>query len=196
MALKADLRKEYSQRRQQFSVEEIEVCSERISARFLAEFAPKPGQTVHTFLPIQQLQEVNTWHIVRQLWQHNVQVAVPVANPKDFSMAHFLTTPETQLQESKWGIPEPVNALPIPESEIDIVLIPLLTFDLQGHRVGYGKGFYDRFLALLPQMSQKLGLSLEPPVEIIDDVSATDLTLDAVITPDQVWTFKSSDSKD
>ncbi|WP_210488414.1 5-formyltetrahydrofolate cyclo-ligase [Rufibacter aurantiacus] len=196
MALKADLRKEYSQRRMQFTAEEVEVCSARIAERFLAEFAPKPGQTVHTFLPIRHQQEINTWPIVQQLWQHNVQVAVPVANPKDFSMAHFLITPDTQLQESKWGIPEPVNALPIPESEIDIVLVPLLAFDLQGHRVGYGKGYYDRFLALLPQMSQKLGLSLESPVEIIDDVSATDLTLDAVITPGQVWTFKSSDSQD
>ncbi|KAA3439985.1 5-formyltetrahydrofolate cyclo-ligase [Rufibacter hautae] len=195
MALKADLRREFSQRRRQFTAEEIEVCSERIAARFLAEFAPKPGQTVHTFLPIQQQQEINTWHIVRQLWQRNVQVAVPVANPKDFSMAHFLITPDTQLQGSKWGIPEPVNALPIPESEIDTVLVPLLAFDLNGHRVGYGKGYYDRFLALLPQMSQKLGLSLDPPVEIIDDVSATDLTLDAVITPDLVWSFEQSDSQ-
>ncbi len=152
---------------------------------------------MHTFLPILQHSEINTWPIIERIWQEfpAVQVAVPVANAQDFSMTHFLFTPGTQLQENKWGIPEPVNALPLPESEITTVLVPLVAFDLNGHRVGYGKGFYDRFLALLPQTSQKLGLALFPPVEPIDDVHAKDLTLDAVITPEQVWRFGASSAK-
>ncbi|WP_181305148.1 5-formyltetrahydrofolate cyclo-ligase [Rufibacter sp. XAAS-G3-1] len=189
MALKADLRKEYSCKRKQYSAEELDARSQKIADLFVSVYAPQAGQTIHTFLPIRQQQEINTWLIIRRLWQQQVQVAVPVANPLDFSMTHFLFTPDTPLQETKWGIPEPVNALPLPESEIDMVLVPLLVFDLQGHRVGYGKGFYDRFLALLPKASQKLGLSLEPPIEVIDDVHVNDLTLDAVITPSQVFKF-------
>jgi 5-formyltetrahydrofolate cyclo-ligase len=189
MALKADLRKEYLLKRKQYSPEEVEAASKSISDLFFSVYEPQAGQTVHTFVPIQQYREINTGCIIRRLWEQRVQVAVPVANPQDFSMAHFLFTPETLLQETKWGIPEPVNALPLPESEIDIVLVPLLVFDMQGHRVGYGKGFYDRFLALLPKTSQKLGLSLEPPIEVIDDVHVNDLTLDAVVTPTQVYKF-------
>ncbi|MBC3541075.1 5-formyltetrahydrofolate cyclo-ligase [Rufibacter sediminis] len=194
MALKANLRKEYSVRRRLFSAEQIDMASDRIADRFFAEYAPQPGQTVHTFLPIRQHQEINTWRLVERLWQLQVQVAVPVANPADLSMTHFLISPDTQFREAAWGIPEPVNALPIPESAIDLVLVPLLAFDLQGHRVGYGKGFYDRFLALLPKVSQKLGLSLEPPVDLIDDVHVNDLALDAVITPEQIWTFHPHDT--
>ncbi|WP_205500295.1 5-formyltetrahydrofolate cyclo-ligase [Rufibacter psychrotolerans] len=191
MALKADLRKLVLAQRRALTQQEIDGMSQQIALRFFTDFAPTAGETVHTFLPILHQGEINTWPIIRQLWEKypQVQVAVSVANVEDFSMAHFLFTPDTQLQENKWGIPEPVNALPLPESEISTVLVPLLAFDLQGHRVGYGKGYYDRFLALLPQTSQKLGVSLFPPVERIDDVHAKDLTLDAVITPFQTYTF-------
>ncbi|RNI30112.1 5-formyltetrahydrofolate cyclo-ligase [Rufibacter immobilis] len=190
MALKADLRKAYLNARRQYPLEELEAKSQQICDLFFLEFALKAGQTVHSFLPMQQHRELNTWYIIRQLWQQQVQVAVPVSNSADFSMTHFLFTPDTGLQENKWGIPEPVGALPIPEAEIDLVLVPLLAFDLQGHRVGYGKGFYDRFMALLPKTTQKVGLSLEAPVEVIDDIHVNDLTLDAVVTPSQVYNFQ------
>ncbi|MBA9079354.1 MULTISPECIES: 5-formyltetrahydrofolate cyclo-ligase [Rufibacter] len=191
MALKAELRKTYLAKRRALSVEEVAAKSRQIADLFFSEFAPQAGETVHVFLPIQQHREINTWLLVHQIWEQypGVQVAVPVANPADFSMTHYLLTPETELRESLWGIPEPVHALPLPESEITTVLVPLLAFDCQGHRVGYGKGFYDRFLALIPSASQKIGLALEPPVERIDDVHRKDLTLDAVITPQAVFRF-------
>ncbi|GGK76691.1 5-formyltetrahydrofolate cyclo-ligase [Rufibacter glacialis] len=189
MALKADLRKDYLRRRRQMAPDQIEACSQQITDLFFALFAPRPGQTVHTFLPIEKQQEINTWPLVHRLWQQQVEVAVPVSHPVDTSMTHFLITPDTTFQESLWGIPEPVNALPVPEAEIDLALVPLLAFDLKGHRVGYGKGFYDRFLALLPKATPKIGLALEPPVEVIDDVHVHDLALDAVVTPDQVYRF-------
>lgn len=192
MTLKAELRKTYLARRRQLSDEAVQVASNQIADLFLERFKPEAGQTIHVFLPIQQNREVDTWCLIRRIWAEfpQVQVAVPVANPADFSMTHFLLQPDTVLAQNRWGIPEPVNALPVPESEIDVVLVPLLAFDLQGHRVGYGKGFYDRFLALLPKTSQKLGLSYERPIERIDDVSSKDLVLDAVITPEKMWVFK------
>lgn len=191
MALKADLRKAYLAKRRSYSPAEVEAFSQEIADLFFAHFDPRPGQMVHVFLPIKQQREINTWPIVQRIWQEypDVQVAVPVSHALDFSMTHYLLTPETQLVENRWGIPEPVNALPIPESEISMVLVPLLAFDQQGHRVGYGKGFYDRFLSLIPTASKTVGLSLEPPVEQIDDVHPNDLALDAVITPTQVIMF-------
>jgi 5-formyltetrahydrofolate cyclo-ligase len=196
MALKAELRKAYLSQRRGITEPEIEALSQDIARQFFTHFAPKAGQTVHTFLPIQHHHEINTWLLVKEIWQQypEVQVSVPTANLEDGSMAHFLLTPDTTLIESKWGIPEPVNALPLPESEITTVLVPLLAFDQQGHRVGYGKGFYDRFLALIPQTSLKLGLSLLPPVDRIDDVHANDLVLDAVITPEKIWRFEDQSS--
>ncbi|ALI98628.1 5-formyltetrahydrofolate cyclo-ligase [Rufibacter tibetensis] len=189
MALKADLRREYLRRRREIAPEEMEACSYKIADLFFSQFDLRPGQTVHTFLPIKQQQEINTWPIVQHLWQLQVQVAVPISHAEDISMSHFLIFPETRFMEGRWGIPEPINALPIPEAEIDLALVPLLAFDLKGHRAGYGKGFYDRFLSLLPKTTIKVGLSLEPPVEIIDDVHPHDLPLDAVVTPTKVYRF-------
>ncbi|WP_076606510.1 5-formyltetrahydrofolate cyclo-ligase [Rufibacter radiotolerans] len=191
MALKADLRKAYLVQRRGMSEQEAEALSQDIARQFFTHFQPKAGQTVHTFLPIQHHREINTWYIIQEIWDRypDVQVSVPISDLKDGSMSHFLLMPDTELQENRLGIPEPVNALPLPESEITTVLVPLLAFDRQGHRVGYGKGFYDRFLALLPQNSQKIGISFLPPIDRIDDVHANDLVLDAVVTPEKVWTF-------
>ena len=70
-----------------------------------------------------------------------------------------------------------------------MVLVPLLGFDERGHRVGYGKGFYDRFLAECNPKIQKIGLSLFEPVAQIDDTSDFDIPLDACITPNRIWYF-------
>jgi 5-formyltetrahydrofolate cyclo-ligase len=191
MGRKADIRRTALTQRRMLSQEQVEACSQQIADRFFAEFAPQAGEIVHAFLPILQHREISTWPIIQRIWAEYpaVQVAVSIANAADSSMTHFILTPDTQLQENQWGIPEPTNAVPLPESEISKVLVPLLAYDLNGHRVGYGKGFYDRFMALLPQTCQKLGLALGPPLEHIDDLHAYDLTLDAVITPEKVWNF-------
>lgn len=198
MALKSDLRTMYLAKRRQLTEAEAESASQKIAELFFKNFAPKSAQTIHTFLPIQKNREVNTWLIIQELRTNypQVQIAVPLANPVDFSMAHYLLQSDTELVLNAWGIPEPVNALPIPESEINMVLLPLLVADAQGHRVGYGKGFYDRFLALLPKTSLKLGLAFDEPVELIDDITEFDLILDALITPEQVHVFKSESSSE
>jgi 5-formyltetrahydrofolate cyclo-ligase len=72
---------------------------------------------------------------------------------------------------------------------LDLILIPLLIFDLNGHRVGYGKGFYDRFLANCNPGALKVGLCMEAPVAHIDDVNAYDIKLDLAVNPDQVFWF-------
>ncbi|QHL88501.1 5-formyltetrahydrofolate cyclo-ligase [Nibribacter ruber] len=189
--LKAHLRKAYLAKRRNLSEAEVEDMSLQIANRFFEDFQPVKGQTVHVFLPILHHREINTWRIIHKLWEQfpEVRVATSVSHLEDCSMTHFLITPETKLVTNRWGIPEPVQAQQITEQEIDLVLVPLLVFDLQGHRVGYGKGFYDRFLAFLPKTSQKRGLSLEPPVPKIEDVHPLDLILDAVITPQQTFWF-------
>ena len=77
----------------------------------------------------------------------------------------------------------------IDEKEIDLVLVPLLCFDKKGFRVGYGKGFYDRFLSKCRSDVLKIGLSYFKPVEKIEDVRDFDVALDYCITPKGVWHF-------
>lgn len=147
--------------------------------------------TVHCFLPATRQREVDTWPIIHRLWTvPAVQVLVPRCRPTGNELSHHALTSDTPLEDNRWGIPEPVDSPEHPASSVDWVLVPLLAFDQRGHRVGYGKGFYDRFLAECRADTRKIGLSLFPPVEDIDDLSAQDVALDAVVTPDQVWTFR------
>ncbi|MEP6787240.1 MAG: 5-formyltetrahydrofolate cyclo-ligase, partial [Acidobacteriota bacterium] len=97
--------------------------------------------------------------------------------------------PETEFVENKWGIREPVDGQSANHGDIDMVLLPLLCFDRRGHRVGYGKGFYDRFLGKCRPDCVKIGLSYFPPEAEIDDVNELDVKLDRCITPERAFDF-------
>lgn len=153
----------------------------------------KKTTVIHAFLPIVRQHETDTWPIIHRIWQDfpSVQVAAPITNTKTNLLTHHLLTPETPLIENQWGIsePQPGSSTEIAPEQIDIVLTPLLAFDRQGHRVGYGKGYYDRFLAECRPDCLKIGLSLFEPVEQIAAIELTDVQLNACITPEQVYFF-------
>ena len=148
---------------------------------------------VHSFLPIRRHNEVDTWPIITSFWANfrYITISVPVIDTDTRQMTHYTLFPETPLVDNKLGIPEPViqDKLQTDLRLVKAVLVPLLAFDLQGHRVGYGGGYYDRFLAEDVPHSRKIGLSLFGPVDSINDVEATDVRLDACITPTQVYRF-------
>ena len=104
-------------------------------------------------------------------------------------MIHFLLTDSTRLKKSKWNIPEPVDGIEIAPNKLDVVFVPLLAFDGQGQRVGYGKGFYDRFLAQCRKDAIKIGLSLFEAEERISDFEESDIPLDFCVTPKKVYSF-------
>ena len=193
--IKSVLRQHFLAQRRALSTEDVASQSraiiERLFETFLAD-TEKPT-TIHTFLPIARQNEVDTWPIIRRIQQDfpNVQVAVPVTDTTVNQLTHFILTPETLLIENQWGILEPESgSCPVVGSQqIDMVLIPLLAFDTLGHRVGYGKGYYDRFLAECRPDCLKAGLSLFEPVEQIGDVEPTDVRLDACVTPERVCFF-------
>jgi 5-formyltetrahydrofolate cyclo-ligase len=95
-----------------------------------------------------------------------------------------------QFANSPWGIPEPVGGRVVEPTEFDVVLIPLLAFDVNGHRVGYGKGFYDRYLAACRPDCLKIGISFYEVMAPIEDVEAHDIPLDMAICPTQVYDFR------
>jgi 5-formyltetrahydrofolate cyclo-ligase len=189
---KKDLRRQLLQKRAAYSPAELAAKSEAIAAHFFAHFNLAEIKAVHIFLPIQRRHELDTWPIIRQLQKDYplVRIVASVADTREFTLTHHWLLPETKLVENQWGIPEPQNAALVPIEQIDLVLVPLLAFDAQGHRVGYGKGFYDRFLSACRPDTVKVGLSLEPAVPAITDVHEADVRLDWVITPEEVIKFK------
>ncbi|GAB2962539.1 hypothetical protein GCM10027048_33900 [Hymenobacter coalescens] len=186
---KAELRQQMLARRRALPPAELARRSAQVAAQLFAGFDVGSWRTVHVFLPIQRRQELDTWPLIRRLWAEwpAVRVVVPVVQA-DGLLTHQRLTPETPLHASAWGIPEPVAAPVVAPADIDAVLLPLLAFDEQGQRVGYGKGFYDRFLLDCPH-ARRIGLSLEPPVTRITDVWPGDVPLHACVTPERVWHF-------
>lgn len=189
---KATLRKIYQDKRQALSGEDIEALSQRVCRLFFQEISLKEVRYLHIFLPIARHNELNTWPIIRQMQQERPAVGIVVSrtNWQEKRMEHYHLSEATILKENKWGIPEPVEGPACPVQHIDLVLLPLLAFDLQGHRLGYGAGFYDRFLAECAPNTKKVGLSLFPPLPApIGDVGEHDIPLDVCITPDQTYYF-------
>ncbi len=187
---KRDLRKQFLQKRLELSPGAVAVMNDKIAGFFMELIDRHPSmKTVHIFLPIASMGEVDTWPVIHRLWQKGLRVAVPVADHEKIALSSWLLTPQTKLHEGRWGVPEPEKSVRIHDNEIDMVVLPLLAFDRRGYRVGYGKGYYDNFLRLLHHDPLKAGLSFWPPVEKIDDVHEKDVKMDYCITPEGIISF-------
>lgn len=186
---KQELRVDYQARRNRLSKIEFDISCEKIKTLFLDFLDDISGEVFHVFLPIIEKNEVNTWLIIKELWQRQAIIITPKTNFKNNHLSHHPLTQDTKLIKNKWGVPEPMTEKEVLESEIDVIVIPLLAFDENGYRVGYGKGYYDRFLPNCRVDAVKVGLSLFPPERQIDDMNEFDVPLDVCITPDRLYRF-------
>ncbi len=142
----------------------------------------------HIFLSIEEHKEVDTLPLITLLQGRDKNIIVPKVALGN-TMENYLLTDGTTFKKNKWNIPEPVDGILIPENKIDVVFLPLLAFDLNGNRVGYGKGFYDNFLQKCRSETIKIGLSLFEAEPIITDIHPNDQTLDYCITPEKIYAF-------
>jgi len=147
-------------------------------------------RVIMSFQPIVERREVQMELIHETLWNLGHQLCFPRVE-NDNSMTAYETKKGEPLITSTWGIqePNPLTGVKIPSIAIDLIIIPLLAFDAHGNRVGYGKGFYDRFLMGCRPDALKIGVCLDEAVQRIDDVEAHDIPLDLCITPTGIHLF-------
>ncbi|RTZ08144.1 5-formyltetrahydrofolate cyclo-ligase [Flavobacterium bomense] len=185
---KTALRKKYKALRNSLSENEIEEKSLAVANKTLT--LPLWEKTYfHIFLPITEQKEVNTEFILHILSGKDKEIIVSKADFATRKMTHFLLTDNTRIKKNKYNIPEPVDGIEVPSTKIDVIFVPLLAFDKKGHRVGYGKGFYDKFLSECKPDAIKIGLSFFEPEELITDIFEGDIQLDYCVTPNQVYKF-------
>jgi len=185
---KKELRLYYKNLRKEFSQEDIEEKSLEITNQLIQ--LPIWDKTYyHVFLPIEEQKEVNTEFILHLLSGKDKEIVVSKSDFKTRIMSHFLLTDNTKIKKNEYNIPEPVNGLSVPSQTIEVVFVPLLAFDVFGNRIGYGKGFYDKFLAECKPETIKIGLSFFEAVDQIDDVFESDVKLDYCVTPEKVYRF-------
>ena len=187
---KKELRKIYKQKRAALSPEEREGMSMAIANQLIA--MPIWNSTYyHIFLTIENHHEIDTEFILHLLAGKDKEVVISKSNFDDCSMTHFLLTDNTKIKKNEFDIPEPVDGLEVPVKRIDVVFVPLLAFDKGGHRVGYGKGFYDTFLGTCRENTIKIGLSFFEAVDNIEGIFETDQPLDFCVTPNMIYDFNS-----
>ncbi|MDR6844905.1 5-formyltetrahydrofolate cyclo-ligase [Flavobacterium granuli] len=186
--LKKELRTKYKALRKELSEIDIEEKSLAIANEILK--LPIWDKTYfHVFLPIEEQKEVNTEFILHLLSGKDKEIVISKSDFATREMTHFLLTDNTKIQKNEYNIPEPVDGLEVPASKIDIVFVPLLAFDKKGNRVGYGKGFYDKFLSQCKPETIIIGLSFFEPEELISDVFESDVLLDYCVCPSGVYEF-------
>jgi len=144
-----------------------------------------------TYWPIENHNEPNVELMARflRLMIPEIEIAYPIINADDHTMQAILANEKTHFKTNHWGITEPDGNIEIPALNLDLIFVPLLTFDQNGYRVGYGKGYYDRFLVNCKTDSVKIGFSYFEPVDQISDTNQFDVPLNYCITPQKIYEF-------
>ena len=186
--LKKELRQKYKGKRQELSDAEIDDLSLAIANKVLT--LPIWDKTYfHIFLPITEHKEVNTEFILHLLSGKDKEIVISKCDFETCHLIHFLLTDNTKIKKNQYNIPEPIDGLEVPTNKIEVVFVPLLAFDKTGHRAGYGKGFYDKFLKECKQEIIKIGLSFFEPEELIEDIFENDVKLNYCVTPNKIYEF-------
>ncbi|WP_418264317.1 5-formyltetrahydrofolate cyclo-ligase [Flavobacterium faecale] len=186
---KKTLRAKYKALRHNLTLTQMEEMSLSIANKLIA-FPIWDKTYFHVFLPIAELNEVDTELILHLLSGKDKEIVISKADFNTRTMTHYLLTDNTKIKKNEYNIPEPVDGLEVPSSKIEVVFVPLLAFDKAGNRVGYGKGFYDKFLSECKPETIKIGLSFFPPEDLIEDVFDSDIKLDYCVTTDTIYEFK------
>lgn len=143
---KQELRSRIRTAKQAMTPQDIASRSEALCRMVLDTDAYRHAQTLYGYLPFNQ--EVDLLWLLRQALADGKQVALPKCYGKE--MRFVLISDPAQVRPSSFGAPEPIADAPIADDKAALVLVPGLAFDRRGYRIGYGGGYYDRFLSREP----------------------------------------------
>jgi 5-formyltetrahydrofolate cyclo-ligase len=187
---KQELRKIYLEKRLLLSATQYKTLNQALLQQF-TQLDFSGTNAVHIFLPIFRTKEPDTGLLIDYLrtTHPTIKRVFPKADFKQRTLTNFLDDENLVITENKFGIPEPVSGNQFSIDKNSIVIVPLLIFDLHGYRLGYGGGFYDRFLAACEAGTQFIGLSFFEPIDLIEDANEFDIKLHQCITLGKVLSF-------
>lgn len=188
---KAELRKFYLNERLSLSDQDLAQFNRDICENFFDQIILEGVKVVHSFITMENTKEPDTWMIINRIRKNfaHIRISVPKINVETRSIENFYFENPGQLKPNAWGIREPEYGELTVTADIDLVLVPMLIADQYGHRVGYGKGFYDKFLATCKTSCIPVGLCFYEPILRIDDINDRDMPLKYCATPVKVHRF-------
>ncbi len=187
---KQELRKIYKTKRDEIHSKERLRMDDLLLLQF-QQFDYSDVATVLSYWPLAGKSEPNT-HLFSGYLRHmlpGLVLAYPLTDTASCQMTALAIHEDTIYHTNQWGITEPKEGAVIDPKEIDLIFVPLLAYDKQGFRVGYGKGFYDRYLANCREDIVKIGFSYFEPVDKITDTDQFDVPLTYCITPQKSYEF-------
>lgn len=186
---KSDLRNIYKKKRRELSSTEIQLLSLKILEN-LKQMDIWRNSVFHCFLPIESQNEIDTFPIIDYLFEQNKKVVVPKV--QGLNLINCEIQKGVNFEIGKFNVSEPKGFQEIENQEIDVVFMPMLISDKIGNRVGYGGGFYDRWLNQFKKQPIKIGLNFFEPIDKIQDANEMDVRLDYSVTPEEIVSFATS----
>ena len=183
---KIEARKKYLDLRKK--LDNVQIISKSTSISNNLQYLPIwEHNFYHIYLPIKEKNEVDTMPIINILNNKKKKVLIPKSDFNNTTMKSFLLNDNTVLKKNNYGITEPINNEEF-LGRIDVIFIPVVAYDLIGNRVGYGKGFYDKFLRNQNNKILRVGLSFFNPEKRIK-IDEHDENLDFCVTPNRIFSF-------
>jgi 5-formyltetrahydrofolate cyclo-ligase len=188
---KQALRKQYLEWRSKLSTTQIIVANRAIQSQLLTILSQYPTATLLAYSAIPTKNEVDILEALLEQKHTNLHIALPrITSMKESTMEAYIIKDTSELIVNNWGIAEPpTDATICQPTKIDIVIVPLLTFDIHGFRLGYGKGMYDRFLFRCRKDVIKLGISYFDVHNDSLPIDEFDIPLNMCITPEKIYRF-------
>ncbi len=187
---KDQLRKNYKEKRSALSPAQRHKMEDLILIQFQQLDIEIPS-CIMTYAPFEKMHEFDPQLITDYCYFKNPrqQLFYPVCSKSDNKMHCVLVDDDTMFEKNKYGIAEPIDGMETVPDEIDLVIVPLLAYDVKGHRVGYGKGCYDKFLRECRDDVIKIGFSFFDPEPLIPELGRHDVKLDYCINPERIYSF-------
>lgn len=191
MKTKKEWRAYFQSQRLALTLEERERKSLQLADRYMSLFKTELPAVVHLFLPITSKAEIDTWIILKKLNETHplVKTVTSVIGEDQQSLETIEVRIDTPLLINSWGIPEPIERIHFPTKAIEEVLTPLLAVDQRGYRLGYGKGFYDRFFETCSSAVLRTGLNFFSTVKEDLPHDEWDVKLHRLISPEGAINF-------
>ncbi len=143
-------------------------------------------------LTVSRSPEVDTWQLIREGWKQGKKIVVPKCIPSTKEMSFRNISDFTELEDSFFGLFEPIESRTdeVPKNEIDLLVVPGLIYNRKGYRIGFGGGYYDRFLEGFSGQTVSLAFSRQLTEEL--PIEEHDIPVDKVITEKEVIECKSN----
>jgi 5-formyltetrahydrofolate cyclo-ligase len=187
---KEEARKIYKEKRKELADAERSKLDDLVLIQFQTVALPFIHHLL-SYWPIEENKEPNT-HLFNDYIEFKnpaVKILYPRSDFQNLELEAIAVDADTAFQKNANNIYEPMSGTVIDAGIIDLIFVPLLIFDKQGYRIGYGKGFYDKYLKQCRADCLKLGFCYFDPVDKIDDTHDFDVPLNLCITPQKVYAF-------